>query len=186
MAQGPLPLPTAWRAVARCFAKSLVLLGRRATYWPEENVGREIVFADGTRGRVYRETAVAVAPRQPCVLIVSFRLKWVRGAWHTLFRIESILNTPLFIGFPGFVSKLWLAHDRNGTYRGIYEWDGAEAAEAYARSLWRVLSLVSEGGSIGYRIVPDLRRGDVLSDPSVLGERAAAEGEAWWRVVAAA
>jgi hypothetical protein len=30
-----------------------------------------------------------------------------------VFRAESILNTPLFAGFPGFVSKLWLAHDEN-------------------------------------------------------------------------
>jgi hypothetical protein len=31
-----------------------------------------------------------------------------------LFRWESLLNTPLFVSFPGFVSKLWLADDEHG------------------------------------------------------------------------
>jgi hypothetical protein len=43
----------------------------------------------------------------------------VRGGWHTGFRWESLFNTPLFVGFPGFVSKLWLAHDEHDVYRGI-------------------------------------------------------------------
>jgi hypothetical protein len=102
-----------------------------------------------------------------------------------LFRLESILNTPLFVGFPGFVSKLWLAHDSNGIYRGIYEWDGADRAERYARSLWRVLELVSEDGSIDYRVFPGLRRDDVLAQPGELDRYAPTEDEAWWRVVAA-
>jgi hypothetical protein len=33
------------------------------------------------------------------------------------------LNIPLFGGFPGLVSKLWLADDERGRYRGLYEWD---------------------------------------------------------------
>ena len=41
-----------------------------------------------------------------------------------------------------------LAHDGNGIYPGICEWDGADRAERYARSLWRVLELVSQDGSI--------------------------------------
>src|SRR6185369_4972263 len=50
-------------------------------------------------------------------------------------------------GFPGLVSKLWLSHDEHDVYRGLYEWDGAERAEHYARCLWRVLALVSVRGS---------------------------------------
>src|SRR5688572_5354701 len=57
----------------------------------------------------------------------------VRGWGHALFRWESLLNTPLFVGFAGFVSKLWLAHDEDGVYRGFYEWDGPARAEYYAR-----------------------------------------------------
>jgi hypothetical protein len=63
----------------------------------------------------------------------------VRGLGHAAFRRESLLNTPLFAGFPGFVSKLWLADDDLGRYRGPYEWDDPLLAENYARALWRVL-----------------------------------------------
>jgi hypothetical protein len=167
-------------------ATSLVLLVRGEVHQPRWNVGRLIRFADGTTGRVYRETAVHHAPADPCVLVVSFRLRRVQGPGHTLFRIESILNTPLFVGFPGFVSKLWLAHDGRGLYRGVYEWDGPDRAESYARSLWRVLALVSEPDSIDYRVLAGVRRDAVLADPSLLEDFASPAEPAWWRVVGAA
>ena len=114
---------------------------------------------------MYRETVVDnVRHNEPCVLIVSFRLRIVHGRiLHTLFRWESWLNTPLFAGFPGLVSKLWLAHDQNDVYRGVYEWDCTERAEYYARCLWRVLALVSARGSIGYAIGPGLGRDGALA-----------------------
>ena len=167
-------------------ATTLEMLRRREVHQPRGNVGRVIPFADGTTGRVYRETAVDRPAADPCVLVVSFRLRLVRGRLHPLFRIESILNTPLFVGFPGFVSKLWLAHDSHGLYRGLYEWDGADRADSYARSLWRVLELVSEKGSIDYRVLPGLRRDEVLAEPAVLNRNASTERREWWRVVAAA
>jgi hypothetical protein len=103
------------------------------------------------------------------VLVVAFRLRFVRGAtMHALFRWESWLNTPLFVGFPGLVSKLWVAHDQNNVYRGVYEWDGTERAEHYARCLWRVLALVSARGTISYTIIPKLGRDQALADPGRL------------------
>lgn len=90
----------------------------------------------------------------------------VRGAGHALFRWESLLNTPLFVGFPGFVSKLWLAGDEHGFYRGLYERDCPARAEHCARCLWRVLALVPVPGSIGYRVVPGIRPAGALSDAS--------------------
>jgi hypothetical protein len=186
MSNGPLPRTTAWRAVARYFVVATRMLVRREVHQPRDNVGRHIAFADGTVCTVYRETSVERTPAEPCVLVVSFRLRGVRGRGHALFRAESLLNTPLFVGFPGFVSKLWLAHDGNNAYRGLYQWDGAERAEQYARALWRVLELVSEPGSIHYRVLPGLRRDEVVTNPSVLAPYAAAEAGAWWRVVTAA
>ena len=180
---GPLPPATAWRAVARCVVESARMLATGVVQWPRLNLGRRLRFADGTTGGVYRETAVAREPLEPCLLVVCFRLRRVRGRGHLLFRWESWLNTPLFVGFPGFVSKLWLADDEQGRYRGVYEWDGADRAEHYARSLWRVLALVSEPGSIDFRVVPGLRRDEVLADPSLLGGRGRTEPVApdWWR-----
>jgi hypothetical protein len=80
------------------------------------------------------------------------------------------------------VSKLWLADDERGRYRGLYEWDGPELAENYARALWRVLALVSVRGSIHYVVLPGLRRDVLLDNPQVL-DSGAAGATAWWRLV---
>lgn len=187
---GPAPRVKAWRAVARCLWTSGAMLARRRVRLPGDQVGRILHFADGSSTRVYRETAVARRPvAEPCVLVVAFRLRLVRGTAHRLFEAESLLNTPLFVGFPGFVSKLWCAHDGRDVYRGFYEWDGAAQAEHYASCLWRVLELVCVPGSIHYRILPGVRRDDVLAHPALLegdAESAGAAETAWWRLVPAA
>jgi hypothetical protein len=91
-------------------------------------------------------------------------------------------NTPLFVGFPGFVSKLWLAHDQRGFYRGLYEWDDPALAEDYARALWRVLALVSVPGSIHYSVLPGLHRDELIADPHLLDATAPAGMQDWWRL----
>ncbi|PVZ08124.1 hypothetical protein [Actinomycetospora cinnamomea] len=179
----PLPHRAAWRAVARCVAVSLGLLVRGRLRSPRTWVGARVRFADGSTSTIYRETVVAGAvAARPCALVVRFRLRGVRGRGHALFRAESLLNTPLFAGFPGFVAKWWLAADENGTYRGLYEWDGADRADAYARALWRVLALVSVRGSIAYTVLPDRHRDDLLALPAPLDPHPAPA--AWWRPVA--
>lgn len=76
------------------------MAGRRLPV-PRARVGVRVRFADGASARVYRETVVAGrAAAEPCVLVVAFRLRFVRGWGHALFRAESLLDTPLFVGFP--------------------------------------------------------------------------------------
>lgn len=185
--QVPLPNRIAVPALLRCIASTVGLLAQRRIHLPRQHVGKWIRFADGTSARVYRETVVEGSPQDPCALLVEFQLwTWaVRGRrTHTLFRWESLLNTPLFVGFPGFVSKLWLANDEHGVYRGIYEWDGPERAEHYARSLWRVLALGCEPGSIHYQVVPGVRRDAFLAAPHLLGTTADATSATetkWWQ-----
>jgi hypothetical protein len=180
--QPPLAYPAAMRALAGCVVQTARLLWQRRMHLPTQRVGMRLRFADGTSARVYRETAVdRGATADPCVLVVEFRLRAVRGRGHAVFRWESLLNTPLFAGFPGFVSKLWLADDERGRYRGLYEWDGPRLAENYARALWRVLALVSAPGSIHYVVLPDLRRDVLLDRPQVL-DGATADAAAWWRL----
>ena len=182
----PLAYPAALRALSGCFANSARLLWQRRMHLPGGQVGMWLRFTDGTSARVYRETVVDRGPTlDPCVLIMEFRLRAVRGRGHAAFRLESMLNTPLFAGFPGFVSKLWLADDERGRYRGVYEWDGPRLAENYARALWRVLALVSARGSIHYVVLPGLRRDVLLDGPNVL-DSAAADTAAWWRLAEAA
>jgi hypothetical protein len=179
--QPPLAYWAALKAVAACAARSGRLLWRRQIHLPAGHVGMWLRFADGTSARVYRETVIERgATTDPCVLVVEFKLRAVRGRGHAAFRWESLFNTPLFAGFPGLVSKLWLADDEQGRYRGLYEWDGPRRAEAYARALWRVLVLVSAPGSIHYIVLPGLRRDELLARPQVVAT-AAADLPAWWR-----
>jgi hypothetical protein len=174
----PLPYLTALRALADCCASTARLLRQHRLRLPARWVGTRLHFADGTSARVYRETvADRGATLDPCVLVVEFRLRAVRGWGHAAFRAESLLNTPLFAGFPGFASKLWLAADERGRYRGVYEWDDPLLAENYARALWRVLALVSVPGSIHYVVLPGLRRDAMLERPHLLGG-----DDAWWRL----
>lgn len=178
--QLPLPRSTAWWAVVRCVATTARLLAARRIHQPRRLVGRRLAFADGSESWVYRETIVdRPTPSDPAVLVVAFRLRGVRGRGHAVFRAESLLNTPLFVGFPGFVSKLWLAHDSNNVYRGVYEWDGPWLAEQYARSLWRVLALVSARGSIRYHIGPQLTRDAFLRQ---LNPPPAGWSGDWWQL----
>jgi hypothetical protein len=186
--QPPIPTAQAARAVARCAATTSWLLARRRLASPTRHVGRRLAFADGTSAPVYRETIALRPPTvDPAVLVVRFRLRWLRGRGHDVFRRESPLNTVLFAGFPGFVSKLWLAHDQRECYRGLYEWDGPGLAEDYARALHPVLALVSVPTSIEYEVLPELRRDDLIADPHLLDLTAPPESSRdWWRLVPAA
>jgi hypothetical protein len=196
--QVPLPYQVAALGELCCIVNTVALLEQRRIHLPKGKVGMRLRFADGTSARVFRETVVdgppggPGTPKDPCVLVVEFRLwAWaVRGRrTHALFCRESLLNTPLFVGFPGFVSKLWMANDEHGVYRGVYEWDGPERAEHYARSLWRVLALECEPGSIHYRVLPGLRRDAVLAEPHLLDATLGTTADAataWWRVIGAA
>src|SRR5215471_9989147 len=176
----PLAYGAALRALTNCAATTARLLWQGRIHLPPGQVGIRLWFADGTSARVYRETvADRGATRDPCLLVVEFRLRAVRGFGHTVFRWESLLDTPLFVGFPGFVSKLWLAADERGRYRGLYEWDGPQRADHYARALWRGVALVSVPGSIHYTVLPGLHRDEILAMPQVLAGSATGRA-AWW------
>jgi len=178
----PLELRRAVTAIARSVVRTAVLLAQRRIHQPSTHLGDVLHFEDGTAAPVYRETVVRRHETlDPALLVVAFKLRWVRGRWHPVFRAESLLNTPLFVGFDGFVSKLWLRHDEMGRYRGVYEWDGPALADSYARALWWVLSLVCERGSIHYIVVPDRHRDDVLNDPDAMDPSGIDEAS-WWRL----
>jgi hypothetical protein len=172
-------LATALPRLANCAVRTAALLARGQVHQPRDRVGICLRFADGSSSVIYRETVLdRPAPLEPCMLVVQFRLRYVRGRGHALFRAESLLNTPLFVGFPGFVSKLWLAADEYGRYRGCYEWDGAASAESYVRTLWWPLALVSHRLSIRHQVLAGCHRDEVLDDP---GRVSTMDGAGrWW------
>ena len=180
----PLAAAAAARALARCAQETAAMMLGRRIRQPDRHVGYRYRFADGTTPVVYRETVADRPPsRAPVVLVVRFRLRHVRREWgHAAFRAESVLNTVLFAGFPGFVSKLWFRHDERGQYRGLYEWDGSARATDYVRALWWALNVVSASGSIDYALLPRLHRDEYLRDPTVVPSTPPELG-AWWRLL---
>ena len=110
------------------------LVARGQLRSPKEYVGTHLHFRDGTTSLVFRETLQRAPTLEPALLVIQFRLAALGSnrLAHAAFRRECVLHTPLFAGFPGFRSKVWADDVTTGIYRGVYEWDGAEAARAYA------------------------------------------------------
>lgn len=154
-ARRPKPLQVFFAEI-RCVLATLGLLARGGIRMPDAETGREVTFADGTTSTIYRETAIRHRSHRGVMLVVRFRLRLIGTSrpWHALFRAESLFNTLLFAGHPGFETKLWLTDLDTGTYRGVYEWDGTDLAAEYAETLRVVLSPWVERGSFAYRIVP--------------------------------
>ena len=170
---------------ASALATAALLLQRRLAL-PRDRVGTQLHFADGTTSRVYRETVMVNEPcAEPAVLVVQFLLKGIgqNPVMHALFRAESLLNTPLFAGFPGFRSKLWCTDRETGVYRGIYQWDVADRARGYAETLLKLLNLVSVRGSLKYHVIPGARRDEFLANPGTVTEREGPDpAGTWWQL----
>jgi hypothetical protein len=177
------PRPVAAFARSAMATGRLIAAGRLAS--PRTYLGRRLGFADGTTSFVFRETAVRNHdPIDPAVLVVQFRLRAFghRRFLHALFRRECLLHTPLFAGFPGFHSKLWISDTATGVYRGLYEWDGPERAADYADTLVRLLTPLSTHGSVRYHVVPGIRRQDLFAASGLTGAGQEPGAGAWWRL----
>jgi hypothetical protein len=170
-------------AELRSMVRFWLLVVSRRLHQPRRHVGGRLTFGNGTSAQVFRET-VAEQRRTgaPALLVIEFRLRAVHGRAHRLFERESILNTALFAGFTGFVSKLWLTADENEVYRGIYEWDGADRAESYARVMCRILAAVSRRGSVAYHVILGESRPRFLAETEKLVGTPPQNCDAWWRV----
>jgi hypothetical protein len=168
----------------RAFGSSVRVTGRLLWQGRLRLVGpwvdRRIGFADGTSFRVYRETICMAPNRDPCVLVVRFRLRLMghSALLHALFRAESLANTPLFTGFAGFRTKLWMTEERTGEYRGLYDWDGPEQARAYATSLVELLRLVCVPGSIAFHIEPHADREEYVRRAAFV--ESGTPPQPWW------
>lgn len=132
--QAPLPVASALRALIRCVGTTAVLLARRRVHLPSARVGLRLRFEDGTSARVYRETVVDRAGvEDPCVLVVAFRLRAVRGRGHAVFRWESLFNTPLFVG-SGMDEAVQVANDTEyGLAAAVFGADSTRALQVALR-----------------------------------------------------
>ncbi len=109
-------------AEIRCIVQTLFLVVTGTIGMPREEVGRVVVFADGSTSRIYRETTLrAERSYHPVLVVVRFRLRWIgtNQLAHALSGVESLFTTVLFAAHRGSRTKLWLTDTSTGFYRGI-------------------------------------------------------------------
>jgi hypothetical protein len=167
---------------ARCVRAWGGLVARRRLTSPKTNLGAWLTFADGSSSFIFRETAVTdAATTDPTLLVIQFRLAALDSNYllHAAFRRECVLHTPLFAGFPGFRSKLWMDDVETGVYRGVYEWQGGDLARHYAARMVALLAPFSNAGTARHHVVEGLRRDDFLLHPELAPDDV--EGD-WWRL----
>ena len=127
-------------------------------------VGRELVMEDGRRFRVFRHLtargSAAGEPGSPAVFVVRFSFARLSQALN---RLLSLIPVPLIAGYPGFRHKLWMA-DESGRWQGVYEWESAEAVQAYRHSfVLRLMNRRADPSSISYRVMEGTQLADFVS-----------------------
>jgi hypothetical protein len=127
-------------------------------------VGRELVMEDGRRFRVFRHlTLEGSSPRlpgPPTVFVVRFRFARLSQGLN---RLLSLIPVPLIAGYTGFRQKVWMADEENDHWQGVYEWESAEAVEAYRRSfVLRLMNRRAEPESISYAVIEGTRLADFV------------------------
>jgi len=139
-----------------------------------ERVGMTLRTSDGRTYVPFRHTRKDASrwstSSSPAVLQPRFHLTVLaprRTRLHQLFRVLCIITTPFFVGLPGFRSKLWMVDPATGDFAGLYEWDDAVTARAYAEGLAKVLRLVATTGSVSYELVEAASVGEYLGRTSV-------------------
>lgn len=149
--------PADWLRSVPAAARDLANGSTRCT---DELLGSSLIMSDGHRFVPFRHTrkdpSLWVTTRPSAVLQPRFHLELLparRLLLHALFRVVCIITTPFFVGLPGFRSKLWMVDPDTGDFAGLYEWDDAETARAYAEGLAKVLRALSAPGSVSYELV---------------------------------
>ena len=134
--------------VCAVFAVLRGLVGRLAL--ERRYVGTELVMEDGRHFRVFRHLAASGAGAEAegscAVFVVRFRFARLPDRLN---RWLSLIPVPLIGGYPGFRHKLWMADQQSGFWQGVYEWESADAVEAYRRSfVLRLMNRRAEPESI--------------------------------------
>jgi len=147
------------RQAARCFVCTVALLFQRRLHIGHRRVRHDVVLDDGRRYVVFRETSCDTpTSTRPVTLVVWFRLRAIPpGARlrRRIFERACIVNTLLFAGVPGYVTKLWMVNPPTSDYAGLYSWRSASEAESYGRYITSILRPLSARGSIGFNVVAD-------------------------------
>ncbi len=139
---------------------------------PQDFVGRTFTNPDGQRFVIFKQTILTPAgrPDEPAEAIfrVRFRVERLYKNWAGWL---MALKSPMFVGFPGFRSKLWMVDEAACDYQGVYEWTSLADARAYATSeSMALMKQLAIPGGVSYEIYPHGRLVCTADTVSILGE----------------
>jgi hypothetical protein len=129
-----------------------VLSGRLR--FPRQRIGEIVTDDQGRQYTVFRQIVVAPtrgkAQDPGAILTLHFKVTNLTPRTNQLY---SLLPLPLYLGDPGFRSKLFTIHGED--CQSIYEWDSARNAEKYVQSIaLKSILLRSVPGSFKVAITP--------------------------------
>ncbi len=137
--------------VAAAIARSLALLLTGHVRFVRGDIGRTLTMEDGKQFSVFRHARLQ-APGQPTtVFIVRFTPAHMSVRQNIRF---SLLPMVPLLGMRGFREKYWCVNRQTGECQGIYAWQTAADARAYAGSVaLRFMTSRSLSGSVSYQVL---------------------------------
>lgn len=140
------PFSSLWRFLGRALTGRI---GGMPRY-----LHRRVTFPDGASFTVFR--TILVGGAAPVEGAAVFTVRFTPGNMTLMAnRIFSLAPIPFFTGLPGFRAKCWMEDRETGACSGVYQWDSAEAAEAYSRSFAvRFMTRRSVPGSVSFLVHP--------------------------------
>ncbi len=137
--------------VAAAIARSLALLLRGRVRFVRGDIGRTLTMEDGKQFSVFRHARVKAPGRPAAVFIVRFTPAQMSVRQNIRF---SLLPMVPLLGMPGFREKYWCVNRHTGECQGIYAWQTAADAHAYAGSVaLRFMTSRSLPGSVSHQVL---------------------------------
>jgi hypothetical protein len=124
-------------------------------HFPRDRVGTVLAMENGEAHTIFREVLVtssrSVSVESMTVLKVRFKFARFSPAVN---RHLSLIPVPVIIGMPGFRQKTWTFCEETGYSLGIYQFESAQQAEGYRKSLvMRILEKRSVPGSTSQELL---------------------------------
>jgi hypothetical protein len=137
--------------VAAAIARSLALLLSGRVRFVRGDIGRTLTMEDGEQFSVFRHARVKAPGRPAAVFIVRFTPAHMSVRQNIRF---SLLPMVPLLGMPGFREKYWCMNRQTGGCQGIYAWQTAADAHAYAGSVaLRFMTSRSLPGSVSHQVL---------------------------------
>ncbi len=133
--------------------KTLTMFALNKFKFDSDIIGKTIKMEDGNSFQIFRRVEVKSCYKKSpeAYFLVRFRPLDMTPEENIKFSKKPMM---IFMGFTGFRSKYWAVNDKTGLCQGLYEWQRAEDAEKYSKSIaMRFMSKRSDPKSIFFKII---------------------------------